>query len=88
MAKHPLKAQILEGQEPVLLEENSAYSLSLAYSSSSKLFSEVNADLLEVSCAQIQSPAHSSKSIFHHPHSTQFKIRLRYITLGAKGVSI
>ena len=57
----------------MLHEENSAHSLSIAYSSSSKLFLEANPDLLKVSCTQIQALARSSKSITHHPHTTQFK---------------
>ena len=73
MAKSSLKAQMLDDQVPVLLEENNVHSLSSAYSSSSKLFVEANPDLLEVSCTEIQASTHSSKSFSHHPHSTQFK---------------
>ena len=73
MEKCSLKAQILDDQVPVLLEENTAHSISSAYSSSSKLFVETNHDLLEVSCTQIQAPARSSRSFSHHPHFIQFK---------------
>ncbi|KAA0061438.1 hypothetical protein E5676_scaffold518G00110 [Cucumis melo var. makuwa] len=73
MAKRSLKAQILDDQVPILLEENTVHSLSSAYSSSSKLFVEANPDFLEVNCTQIQAPARSFKLFSHHPHSTQFK---------------
>ena len=73
MAKRSLKAQNLDDQVPVSFEENSALSLSLAYSNSSKLFVEVNPELLEFSCIQIQAPTRSSKSFSHHPHFIQFK---------------
>lgn len=52
---------------------NNVHSLSSSYSSISKLFLEFNPNLLKVSCTQTQAPTCSSKSISHHPNSTQFK---------------
>ena len=75
MAKWSLKTQILDYQVPILLEKNTAHSLSSAFFSDSKLFVEANPDLLEVSCTQIQAPARSAKSFSHHPHSSQFTPR-------------